>query len=55
LQLRNGLLILKIDDSKKVDKPTMEDLKQDIVQALAMQKFNEELEQARRKAKVELG
>lgn len=55
LQLRNGLLILKIDDSKKVEKPKMEDLKQDIVQALAMQKFNEELEQARRKAKVELG
>ncbi|MCR2745070.1 peptidylprolyl isomerase [Limnobacter parvus] len=55
LQLRNGLLILKIEDSKKIDKPKMEDLKQDIVQALAMQKFNEELEQARRKAKVELG
>lgn len=55
LQLRNGLLILKVDDSKKIDKPKMEDLKQDIVQALAMQKFNEELEQARRKAKVELG
>lgn len=55
LQLRNGLLILKVEDSKKIDKPTMEDLKQDIIQALAMQKFNEELEQARRKAKVELG
>jgi peptidyl-prolyl cis-trans isomerase C len=55
LQLRNGLLILKVDDSKKIDKPTMEDLKQDIIQALAMQKFNEELEEARRKAKVELG
>lgn len=55
LQLRNGLLILKVDDSKKIDKPTMEDVKQDIIQALAIQKFNEELEQARRKAKVELG
>jgi peptidyl-prolyl cis-trans isomerase C len=55
LQLRNGLLILKVDDSKKIDKPTLADLKQDIVQALAMQKFNDELEQARRKAKVELG
>lgn len=55
LQLRNGLLILKVDDSKKIDKPMLEDLRQDIIQALAMQKFNEELEQARRKAKVELG
>jgi len=55
LQLRNGLLILKVDDSKKIDKPKLEDLKQDIIQALAIQKFNEELEQARRKAKVELG
>jgi hypothetical protein len=33
----------------------MDELKQDIVQALALQKFNDELEQARKKAKVELG
>lgn len=55
LQLRNGLLILKVDESKQIKKPTLEELKQDIVQALALQKFNEELEQARSKAKVELG
>lgn len=55
LQLRNGLLILKVDESKQIKKPTVEELKQDIVQALALQKFNEELEQARSKAKVELG
>jgi len=55
LQLRNGLLVLKVDESKQVKKPTVEELKQDIVQALALQKFNEELEQARKKAKVELG
>lgn len=55
LQLRNGLLILKVEDSKQLKKPTVEDLKQDIVQALALQKFNQELEQARKKAKVELG
>jgi peptidyl-prolyl cis-trans isomerase C len=55
LQLRNGLLILKVDESKQTKKPTMDELKQDIVQALALQKFNDELEQARKKAKVELG
>jgi peptidyl-prolyl cis-trans isomerase C len=55
LQLRNGMLILKIEDSKQLKKPTVEELKQEIIQALALQKFNEELEQARKKAKVELG
>jgi hypothetical protein len=54
LRLRNGLLVLKIEDSKQFKKPTMEELKQDIVQALALEKFNTELEQARRQAKVEL-
>jgi len=54
LRLRNGLLVLKIEDSKQFKKPTMEELKQDIVQALALEKFNAELEQARRQAKVEL-
>lgn len=55
LQLRNGLLILKVEDMKQLKKPTVEELKQDIVQALALEKFNAELEQARRQAKVELG
>ena len=55
LRLRNGLLVLKIEDSKQLKKPTLEELKQDIVQALALEKFNAELEQARRQAKVELG
>lgn len=55
LRLRNGLLVLKIEDSKQLRKPTLEELKQDIVQALALEKFNAELEQARRQAKVELG
>lgn len=55
LQLRNGLLVLKIEDSKQIKKPTVEELKQDIVQTLAIQQFNDELEQARKKAKVELG
>lgn len=55
LQLRNGLLVLRIDDMKQLEKPTQEELKQEIIQALALEKFNEELEQARRKAKVELG
>jgi peptidyl-prolyl cis-trans isomerase C len=55
LQLRNGLLVLKVEDSKQLKKPTVDELKQDIIQALALQKFNEELEQARKKAKVELG
>jgi peptidyl-prolyl cis-trans isomerase C len=55
LRLRNGLLVLKIEDSRQLKKPTVEELKQDIVQALALEKFNAELEQARRQAKVELG
>ena len=55
LRLRNGLLVLKIEDTKQLKKPTLEELKQDIVQALALEKFNAELEQARRRAKVELG
>lgn len=55
LRLRNGFLVLKIEDSKQLKKPTLEELKQDIVQALALEKFNAELEQARRQAKVELG
>lgn len=55
LRLRNGLLVLKIEDSKQLKKPTVEELKQDIIQALALEKFNAELEQARRQAKVELG
>jgi parvulin-like peptidyl-prolyl isomerase len=55
LQLRNGFLILKVEDSKQTKKPTLDELKQDIVQTLAIQQFNAELEQARKKAKVELG
>lgn len=55
LQLRNGLLVLKVEDMKQLKKPSVEELKQDIVQALALEKFNAELEQARRQAKVELG
>lgn len=55
LNLRNGLLVLKIEDMKQLKKPTRDELKQDIVQALALEKFNSELEQARRQAKVELG
>ena len=48
LNLRNGLLVLKIEDMKQLKKPTRDELKQDIVQALALEKFNSELEQARR-------
>lgn len=55
LSLRNGLLVLKVEDMKQLKKPTQEELKQDIIQALALEKFNNELEQARRQAKVELG
>lgn len=55
LRLRNGLLVLKVEDMRQLKKPTLEELKQDIVQALALEKFNGELEQARKQAKVELG
>lgn len=55
LQLRNGLLVLRVDDVKQLDKPKLEAVKEEIRQALALQKFNEELEQTRKQAKVELG
>lgn len=55
LPLRNGMLVLRIDDVKQSKKPTLDEVKPEIVQRIATQKFNEELEQARRHAKVELG
>lgn len=55
LQLRNGLLVLRVDDVKQLDKPKLDAVKEEIRQALALQKFNEELEQTRKQAKVELG
>ncbi len=55
LRLRNGLLVLRLDDMKQLQKPTLEQLKEEIIQAIALEKFNAELEEARRKAKVELG
>ncbi|HEX4879498.1 MAG TPA: peptidylprolyl isomerase [Limnobacter sp.] len=55
LQLRNGLLVLRIDDMKQIDKPKLEAVRNEIIENIALQKFNEELEQARKQAKVELG
>ncbi|MCQ8897575.1 peptidylprolyl isomerase [Limnobacter humi] len=55
LQLRNGLLVLRVDDVKQLDKPTVDAVKDEIRQTLALQRFNQELEQARKQAKVELG
>ncbi|WP_288108056.1 peptidylprolyl isomerase [Limnobacter sp.] len=55
LPLRNGFLVLRVDEIRQDKKPTLEDVKQDIIERLATQKFNQELEQARRHAKVELG
>lgn len=55
LQLRNGLLVLRVDDAKQLDKPKLDAVKEEIRQALALQRFNQELEHARKQAKVELG
>lgn len=55
LRLRNGLLVVRLDDVRQQEKPKMDVLKNDIVETLAQQKFNEELTRARRAAKVELG
>nr|WP_294888543.1 peptidyl-prolyl cis-trans isomerase [uncultured Limnobacter sp.] len=55
LALRNGLLILKVEDMRQLSKPTLEQVKDEIIQVLALEKFNAELEQARKQAKVELG
>ncbi|HEY1057507.1 MAG TPA: peptidylprolyl isomerase [Limnobacter sp.] len=54
LQLRNGLLVLHVDDIKQLEKPKLDAVKDEIRQALALQRFNQELEQARKQAKVEL-
>jgi len=48
-------LVVRVDDFKQQDKPKLDNLKDEITEAIAQQRFNEELEQARRKAKVELG
>ncbi|HEX4917369.1 MAG TPA: peptidyl-prolyl cis-trans isomerase [Limnobacter sp.] len=55
LQLRNGLLVLRIDDMKQIDKPKMDDVRNEIVENIVLMKFNQELEQMRKQAKVELG
>lgn len=55
LRLRNGLMILRVEERRQLDRPKMPDIKDQIVETLALQKFNRELEQARRSAKVELG
>jgi peptidyl-prolyl cis-trans isomerase C len=54
LPLRNGYLVLRLDDMKQLGKPKLEEVKQEIIQAIALQSFNEELEKSRREAKVEL-
>ncbi|MDH4395304.1 MAG: peptidylprolyl isomerase [Limnobacter sp.] len=55
LRLRNGFLVVRVDDMRQQEKPKLEALKNDIIETLAQQKFNEELTRARRAAKVELG
>jgi peptidyl-prolyl cis-trans isomerase C len=55
LQMRNGLLILRVDDMKQIDKPKLDAVRNEIIENIALQKFNLELEQARKQAKVELG
>jgi peptidyl-prolyl cis-trans isomerase C len=55
LRLRNGFLVVRVDDMRQQEKPKLEALRNDIIETLAQQKFNEELTRARRAAKVELG
>lgn len=55
LRLRNGLLVVRVDDTRQQEKPKLDALRNDIIETLAQQKFNEELTRARRAAKVELG
>ena len=55
LQMRNGLLVLRVDDMKQIDKPKVDAVRNEIIENIALQKFNQELEQARKQAKVELG
>lgn len=55
LPLRNGFLVLRIDDLRQLDKPKMDAVRNEIIENISLQKLNQELEQARKQAKVELG
>lgn len=55
LRLRNGLLVVRVEDIRQQEKPKLDSLRSEIIEAIAQQKFNEELMRARSAAKVELG
>ena len=54
LSLRNGFMVLKLDQVRQQDIPTVEQLRDQIVSILATQQFNANLLTARKDAKIEL-
>jgi len=47
--------VVKVEDFRQQDKPKLDAVKDQITELLVQQRFNEELDSARKKAKVELG
>ena len=54
LNVRNGLMLVRLDDMRQGQKPSMEALRDQIREAIVLERFNRELEQARQEAKIEL-
>lgn len=55
LRVRNGFMVVRVDDVKQLDKPTLQDLTNQIIETIVLERFNSELEKARSAAKIELG
>lgn len=55
LRVRNGFMVVRVDDIKQLEKPTLQDLTNQIIETIVLEQFNSELEKARSAAKIELG
>lgn len=55
LRLRNGFMVVRVDDIRQLNKPTLQELTNQIIETIVLDRFNLELEKARRAAKIELG
>ncbi len=54
LSIRNGFIVIQLDQTRQLDVPTLDQLREQIVGILTTQQFNESLLQARRAAIIEL-
>lgn len=55
LRIRNGFMVVRVDEIRQLKKPTLEELTNQIIETIVSERFNSELENARRTAKIELG